>query len=237
MTFVILFAFVAFALAVDWQLQRRKNSRRILAGQMPVHDSPTLAGLPAHERAAVLRAVLPGRAAKEVLHHPGHAWARGSSDDLLTIGADEITGKLLGAVDCLELPPVGAHLWQGRAAWKLSHKSRSIEQLSPLSGEVVEVNHEAVKHPEVINRSPYLRGWLLKVRPTNLADDLSNLFSGNLADAWLALSKSRINAALSTQNSSPLATAQDGGELVDGLGAQMSAAQWKEICSQLFEGI
>ena len=94
-----------------------------------------------------------------------------------------------------------------------------------------------MKHPEVINRSPYLRGWLLKVRPTNLADDLSNLFSGNLADAWLALSKSRINAALSTQNSSPLATAQDGGELVDGLGAQMSAAQWKEICSQLFEGI
>jgi glycine cleavage system H lipoate-binding protein len=237
MTFAILFAFVAFALAVDWQLERRKNSRRILAGQMPVHGSPTLAGLPVHERAAVLRAVLPGRAAKEVLHHPGHAWARGSSDDILTIGADEITGKLLGAIDCLELPPAGAQLWQGRAAWKLSRESRSIEQLSPLSGEVVEVNHEAVKHPEIVNRSPYRRGWLLKVRPTNLADDLSNLFAGNLADAWLALSRSRINAALSTQDSSLLATAQDGGELVEGLGDLMTEAQWKEISVQLFEGV
>ncbi len=237
MTFAILIVFLAIALAVDWQLERKKNSRRVaLAGQMSVQGAPKLVGIPAADRAAIFRKVLPALAAREVYHHPGHAWARWTDDDLISVGANEISGKLMGALDLLELPPVGAHLRQGRPAWKMGRKGRFVEQLSPLSGEVVEVNQAALTRPELVNDAPYRRGWLLKIRPSGLADELENLFAGSLADAWLTLSKERINAAFGPPDSELLATAQDGGELIDGIGDQLSDAQWKTLSRQLFGG-
>lgn len=236
MTFAILLVFLAAALAVDWQLERRKNSKRVLAGQMCVQGAPKLVGMPAEDRAAIYRKVLPALAAREVYHHPGHAWVRWTDDGLLAVGADEITGKLMGPLNLLELPPVGAHLRQGRPAWKMGHGARSMEQFSPLSGEVMEVNKAVLDRPELVNDAPYRRGWLLKMKPSDLANEVENLFSGSLADAWLTLSRELIIAAFGPPSAQPLATAQDGGELIDGICDQLSDEQWKGISRRLFGG-
>jgi glycine cleavage system H protein len=41
---------------------------------------------------------------------------------------------------------------------------------SPLSGEVAAVNDELAEHPELVNDSPYDRGWMMRVRPDDLAE-------------------------------------------------------------------
>ena len=45
--------------------------------------------------------------------------------------------------------------------------------ISPLSGEILEVNEKAVEEPESINDDPYGEGWLVRIRlsdPTELND-------------------------------------------------------------------
>jgi glycine cleavage system H protein len=42
--------------------------------------------------------------------------------------------------------------------------------VSPLSGEVVEVNQAVVDEPEKVNEDPYGAGWLLKVRLSDPAE-------------------------------------------------------------------
>jgi glycine cleavage system H protein len=36
--------------------------------------------------------------------------------------------------------------------------------ISPLSGEVLEVNSKAVEEPETVNDDPYGEGWLIRIR-------------------------------------------------------------------------
>ena len=40
----------------------------------------------------------------------------------------------------------------------------------PVAGEVLEVNPELEDKPELVNSDPYGQGWLIKVKPANVAD-------------------------------------------------------------------
>jgi glycine cleavage system H protein len=42
--------------------------------------------------------------------------------------------------------------------------------ISPLSGEVVEVNRTVVETPETINEDPYGEGWLIRIRLSDPAE-------------------------------------------------------------------
>ena len=42
--------------------------------------------------------------------------------------------------------------------------------IAPLSGEVLEVNQQAVDEPETINEDPYGEGWLVRIRLADPAE-------------------------------------------------------------------
>jgi glycine cleavage system H protein len=48
---------------------------------------------------------------------------------------------------------------------------------SALSGEVVEVNQELLEHPEWINQSPYELGWIVKMKPSNIEEEINSLMT------------------------------------------------------------
>ncbi len=52
---------------------------------------------------------------------------------------------------------------------------------TPISGEIVEVNQTIEQDAKVINRSPYKEGWIVKMKPTNLDEELKDLKTGEEA--------------------------------------------------------
>jgi len=46
---------------------------------------------------------------------------------------------------------------------------------SPVSGEVLEVNDALLDSPDIINEDPYGKGWIAKIKPSNLQGDILNL--------------------------------------------------------------
>ena len=46
---------------------------------------------------------------------------------------------------------------------------------SPISGVVLEVNGELSDAPELVNKSPYEKGWITMIRPDDLKKDLPSL--------------------------------------------------------------
>jgi glycine cleavage system H lipoate-binding protein len=46
------------------------------------------------------------------------------------------------------------------------------------------VNTEVQSKPELLNEDPYLKGWLLIVKPTNLQAELVNLMDFNKSVEW-----------------------------------------------------
>jgi glycine cleavage system H protein len=50
---------------------------------------------------------------------------------------------------------------------------------SVLSGKVESSNQDLEENPELINESPYEKGWLCKIIPSNLQEELKNLMQGD----------------------------------------------------------
>jgi len=49
---------------------------------------------------------------------------------------------------------------------------------APVSGKVGSSNQELEDTPELINESPYEKGWICKINPSNLEEELKNLLKG-----------------------------------------------------------
>ncbi len=104
-----------------------------------------------------------------------HEWAR-IEDDIAVVGITDYAQKELKNVVFVELPKVGDKLtFQKDLGYVESTKSVNAV-LSPVSGEVVEVNSNLEESPELVNKDPYGDGWMVKVKMSNISE-LSQLFN------------------------------------------------------------
>ena len=109
-----------------------------------------------------------------------HEWVR-AEGDIGTVGVTDYAQDQLGDIVYLDLPTVGASLGQSDKIGEIESVKAVSDLYSPVTGEVVEVNQVAVDEPELINREPYGRGWLIKMRLGN-AEELDALLSAEAYD-------------------------------------------------------
>lgn len=164
-----------------------------------------------------------------VYFHQGHSWARVEDGETVVVGMDDFAQKLVGEMRTIRLPGLGDHVHQGRRAWDLIVDSKSIPMRSPVNGQVVAINEEVLGSPDVVNKDPYKRGWLMKVRASSITSDLTNLLSGNLARAWM---EQTVNTLRSKCSGDLGIVLQDGGIPVLGIAKNLSVDKWYEIAAE-----
>lgn len=189
-----------------WRLLREPEAARAVAQRVP------LVGGWFHVR-------------DDIYFHQGHSWAAPDEGDVLTVGMDDFARKLLGPPEAIELPEVGTRLKQGEHGWQIQVDSRSVDMLSPVDGEVIQINREVVRSPELVSE-PYDRGWLMKVRVPNRRRNLKNLLKGNLARAWMRETVETLRAMEAGQLGIVM---PDGGVPVDGFVRVLAPENWDEV--------
>ena len=100
-------------------------------------------------------------------------------------GITDYAQEQLGDIVYLELPKVGdtvSHL--GKMGEVESVKAVS-DLYSPVNGEVIEVNPELVRRPELVNEDPFGVGWLVRVTLANV-DEVNGLMPASEYDAYTA---------------------------------------------------
>ncbi|HZP01318.1 MAG TPA: glycine cleavage system protein H [Terriglobia bacterium] len=164
-------------------------------------------------------------------YHPGHTWAMKESRQLVRIGMDDLAVRLLGGIDQLELPARGRWLRQGETGWTLVRGTHRFEMLSPIEGEVVDVNTEVLKDPSLARKDPYGRGWLLAVNAPAADGNLKNLLHSRLAQRWMEESVAELQSRISAQRGAHL---QDGGQAVADVLAEVPEDQWDRLVRDTF---
>jgi len=92
-----------------------------------------------------------------------HVWVRVEGPEAV-IGLSDYLQDQMGEITTIDLPDLGDLL---RAKHRMGHiesEEASSPLEAPISGEVLEVNSEALDNPDLINSEPYGAGWLLRVR-------------------------------------------------------------------------
>jgi glycine cleavage system H protein len=97
----------------------------------------------------------------------GHIWVRMDDDNQATLGLTDYLQEKLGEIYSLRLPEEGEDFIKDESFSVIEAKNGRRDLKAPVSGEVVEVNYEAVEVPEIINEDPMSEGWLVKVELTS----------------------------------------------------------------------
>jgi glycine cleavage system H protein len=104
-----------------------------------------------------------------------HVWVRIEGSEAV-LGLSDYLQDQMGEITTLELPDLGDILRATRRMGHVESEEASSPIEAPISGEVIEVNSEALENPDIVNSEPYTSGWLLRVRienPTELEDLIS----------------------------------------------------------------
>jgi glycine cleavage system H protein len=104
-----------------------------------------------------------------------HEWARVEDEGTVTVGISDHAQGLLGDLVYVELPSVGDTVKAGNACAVVESVKAASDVYAPVSGEVVAVNESLPDKPETINEDAYGDGWILVIRPDNLAEEQEEL--------------------------------------------------------------
>jgi glycine cleavage system H protein len=164
-------------------------------------------------------------------YHQGHTWALQESPTLVRVGFDDFAARLAGKLDGITLPQRGQWLRQGQKFATLLRDGQKTDLVSPVEGEVTNVNEALLADTSLGNLDPYGQGWFVSVLAPDLAISFRNLLNGSLARKWMAEAASRLQARVPALAG---AVAQDGGIAVHDLTVQLPTEKWVEITREFF---
>ena len=104
-----------------------------------------------------------------------HEWLK-VEDNLATIGITEFAQGELGDIVFVEVDTEGESLDMEEVFGTIEAVKTVSDLFMPITGEVTEFNETLEDEPELINSSPYDKGWIVKVEISDLSE-LDNLLS------------------------------------------------------------
>jgi glycine cleavage system H protein len=176
--------------------------------------------------------IMPG-----LLYSRNHTWAHLHETGEARIGVSDLLLHLTGGVSIEYLKKDGDHIHAGDEIAALSKDGKMLKIVSPVSGDILQVNRKIEHAHGIINTDPYGKGWMLKVRPGEWKKETSGFYLDQEAVAWseneLERCKDFLAEAVSGESGQPVLLS--GGELVDFPLSGMPEDIWKQFQKKFLE--
>lgn len=91
-----------------------------------------------------------------------HEWVK-LEGDIATIGITDYAQHALGNIVYVDMPEVGDEVTQGEDFGAVESVKAASDLISPVSGEVIEVNEALEDEPELVNQDAF-ENWIMKVK-------------------------------------------------------------------------
>ncbi len=103
---------------------------------------------------------------EDLYYTKDHEWIKVEQDQF-RIGITDYAQKTLHEVVFAELPEVGRQIKKTENLANLESVKAVAEVYAPLSGKIIKINDELNENPELVNKSPYDKGWIAIIQPSN----------------------------------------------------------------------
>ena len=98
-----------------------------------------------------------------------HEWAKVEGNKV-KIGIDDYAQDQLGDIVFVELPEVEATFSKGDEFGTVESVKAVSELFMPIGGEILAINTALEETPEHVNNRPYEDGWMIEIKPSNVAE-------------------------------------------------------------------
>ena len=104
-----------------------------------------------------------------LLYDPeNNTWANIVNNYEVTVGVTSIISAIAGRLTSFRPKAVGSTVARGTSLGTLESEKFVGPVPSPLAGEIFQTNRDAIASPKLVNDSPYLEGWIARLRPSRL---------------------------------------------------------------------
>ena len=112
----------------------------------------------------------------DLLYTKDHEWIR-IVDDVATIGVTDYAQGELGDIIFIEFPNKGVKYQSGDPVGTIEAVKTVADIYAPIDGKILEVNIELEDEPDIINKDPYDKGWIIKL--CKIPKDFSDLLNAS----------------------------------------------------------
>ncbi|HSV42847.1 MAG TPA: glycine cleavage system protein GcvH [Methanomassiliicoccales archaeon] len=116
-----------------------------------------------------------------------HEWAKLEGNNA-RVGITDHAQHQLTELAFIQLPQVGQKVKAGEVLGIVESVKNTADVLSPVSGEVIQVNSPLEDDPQVINKSPYDQGWIAIIKMDD-PSEVGGLMDANAYERFLASAK------------------------------------------------
>ncbi len=99
-----------------------------------------------------------------------HEWVRINDDGTITVGITDHAQEQLGDLVFVETPEIDLSCKPEQAIAVVESVKAASDLYAPVAGKIVAGNTDLADSPELINESPYEKGWIFKIQPENISD-------------------------------------------------------------------
>jgi glycine cleavage system H protein len=117
-----------------------------------------------------------------LLYTKDHEWLR-VEGDMAFVGVTDFAQGELGDIVFIEIETLGESLKKEEVFGTIEAVKTVSDMFMPVSGEIIEINSALEESPDVVNKDPYGKGWMVKIKISNKAE-VNELLS---PDAYTAL--------------------------------------------------
>jgi len=103
------------------------------------------------------------------LYMEDHTWAK-RYGERVKIGISDYAQDQLGEIIYVELPQIGEFFEKNSVFGTVESVKATSELYMPVGGEVVEINTFLKGSPNLVNKSPYDKGWMIDIKPHDLKE-------------------------------------------------------------------
>jgi glycine cleavage system H protein len=107
-----------------------------------------------------------------------HEWHQLAGDEV-TIGITQNAADELTDITYVKLPAVGTKLTAGSPFGEVESVKATSDLYTGVTGTVSAVNGELNANPGLVNSDPLGKGWMIKVKATNVPQEMAKLLSAD----------------------------------------------------------
>lgn len=112
----------------------------------------------------------------ELKYSQDHIWVRLQDDSTALLGITEFAQGELGDIVYVEVETENQQLTKGEVFGVVEAVKTVSDLFLPLDAKVLQFNKQLEDEPELINTSPYDKGWIVKIQINSL-QELENLLT------------------------------------------------------------
>jgi len=120
---------------------------------------------------------------RDLRYTKDHEWAR-IEKDIVTVGITDYAQDKLGDVVFIEIQEEGTTLKQGEKFGTVESVKSVSDVFSPFSGTLKEVNRALIDNPELVNKDPYGRAWMIKLSASDIENEIKNLMDAEAYEKY-----------------------------------------------------